>query len=233
MGLIQSGSGTTTNTQTVISKNFWQLSDWNAAYPVEWYNSSYAFVANVTADINSTVEYAVTSQNTTLNTGNLTLGNLTDLQTNSLAIASNLVLSIYPWYPGLVTETNWTQQTIDARNAANGMYTQGSLNITNVTYRAGTDNFYRKAIEFQYTENKSLGNQNTTLIYDSASGVLLYGSSAVEFSTLIIITLNLDNSTSITLSNTTPITTTPFYIFIPLIGFFLLMSVIRIYKKRR
>ena len=232
-GFILSTSESVNDSQTVISKSFWQLTNWNTARPLEWYTSSYAFVANVTANINSTIEYDITSQNSTLNTGNLTLGNLTNFQTNSLAIASNLVLSIYPWYPALVTDTNWTQQTIDAKNAANDIYTQGNLKITNVTFKTGADNFYRKAIEFQYNENKSLGNQNTTLIYDIGSGVLLYGNSSIKFSSLFVVTLNLLNIKLITVSNTTASTSTPFYIIIPFIVIFLITSIIRIRKRRR
>jgi hypothetical protein len=199
-----------TGSKTAVSETNWLLKEWNEDATFEWYSTG----AKFNASINSLVQYKILledpSNYTYPNSGLLDLGNLTNYETDNSDIANSLTFSIWPWTPGLVTHTNWTDHKLDAVFAANGQYLQGTLLINSQT-TYNTTSFSRTAIKFDYTQNKSLGNQNTSLIYDYETGVLLYGYSEINFFTPYIIELEFLNSSLITSSNvqsTDPVTVT-------------------------
>lgn len=93
--------------------------------------------------------------------GLFTIGNLT-LLANDTRIAGELVFSVWPWFPGLVSHLDWTTVDQDATNAASGYFLNGSLDITTTSTTK----------TYVYHQGP-FGNQNTTLVYDLFSGVLL------------------------------------------------------------
>ncbi|MDO8057092.1 MAG: hypothetical protein Q6361_09555, partial [Candidatus Hermodarchaeota archaeon] len=95
--------------------------------------------------------------------GMFTIGNLT-IPANDSRIAAELALSIWPWFPGLVTHLDWNAVDQEANDAANGFYMNGSLDIrSTATTRS-----------YIYHQGP-WGNQNTTVVYDVNSGILLAG----------------------------------------------------------
>jgi len=88
------------------------------------------------------------------------MGNLTVLANDSL-IGSELMLSIWPWFPGLVSSLNWADVDQKANSSATG-WMAGVLEIR-TTARAKT---------YIYHQGPT-GNQNTTLVYDVQTGILL------------------------------------------------------------
>lgn len=95
--------------------------------------------------------------------GSFTIGNLT-LPANDSRIAAELVFSIWPWFPGLVSHLNWDAVDQAATDAAMSFYMNGSLNIRSTS----------KTRTYIYHQGP-WGNQNTTLVYDVNSGILLAG----------------------------------------------------------
>lgn len=93
--------------------------------------------------------------------GVFTIGNLTLLANNS-QIAAELVFSIWPWFPGLVSHLDWNTVDQDATDAATTFFMNGSLDI--LTTSTTKSYIYRQG---------PWGNQNTTLVYDLVSGILL------------------------------------------------------------
>ncbi|MFW9830536.1 MAG: hypothetical protein ACFFD8_01995 [Candidatus Thorarchaeota archaeon] len=93
-----------------------------------------------------------------LNIGNLTLFN------NNSRIAAELVLSIWPWFPGLVSHLDWVTVDQAATEAATSYFMNGSLEI-----RTSLD-----TKSYIYHQGP-LGNQNTSLVYDLHTGILLAG----------------------------------------------------------
>jgi hypothetical protein len=94
-------------------------------------------------------------------TGLLTIGNLT-LPANDSRIAAELVFSIWPWFPGLVSHLDWIAVDQAATEAAASFYMNGTLDIQD---GASTKTYV-------YHQGP-WGNQNTTLVYDIDSGILL------------------------------------------------------------
>ncbi|GEM_PF-6136376 len=94
--------------------------------------------------------------------GIFTIGNLT-IPTNDSRIAAEIAFSIWPWFPGLISHLTWT--TVDQRStdAASGLLV-GELEILTTTTTKSY--IYHQAAP---------GNQNTTLIYDKQTGILLEG----------------------------------------------------------
>lgn len=226
-------SQSATNSQD--SYNVWTLEDWNIANTTQWWSQG----KYVNATKNSDVTYNITSSQNNMtdpNSGYFSIGNVTNIKTDNADLASTFTLSIYPWYPGFVTNpTNWTENEDLATQAAAGTYLQGSLYISNnQTYNLY--GYLRSAVEFSYVQNATLGNQNTTLMYDKATGVLLYAKSEIFFSSLYKIELALKSSTLIkasdvsntTTSSSTTATSPGFTILLPL----LVLPVLAYSKKR-
>ena len=101
--------------------------------------------------------------------GSFTIGNLT-LPANDSRIAAELTLSIWPWFPGLVSNLDWNTVDQEANDAANSFYMNGSLDI----YSTTTTRTY-------CYHQGPWGNQNTTLVYDVNSGILLAAYTEVFF----------------------------------------------------
>ncbi|WP_455464624.1 hypothetical protein, partial [Candidatus Hodarchaeum mangrovi] len=122
------------------------------------------------------------------------------------------------WFPGLVTSSSdWNLQKQVAQSAAEGLYTAGTLVVTDISY--SYRNASRSAIQFQYTQDLSLGNQNTTLIYDKQTGVLLKAFSEIFFDHEYVIGLELITSDLIKLGSTPLVTSMA-------VDFFVISSVI-------
>jgi hypothetical protein len=100
--------------------------------------------------------------------GNLFLGNLTRHNATMYEMASNLALSIYPWFPGFLTGVNWTRETQMAQNGSSIL--MGNLHVSNVAQ--SVFNISVPAIKFDFKQNNHF--QNTTLVYALATGALLY-----------------------------------------------------------
>jgi hypothetical protein len=92
--------------------------------------------------------------------GLFTVGNLTAPANDSL-IGYQLMLCIWPWLPGLVSSINWTEVDQEANSSATG-WMAGDLEIRTT---ANTKTYVYHQGPF--------GNQNTTLVYDLQSGILL------------------------------------------------------------
>jgi hypothetical protein len=93
--------------------------------------------------------------------GIFTIGNLT-IPANNSRIAAETVFSIWPWFPGLVSHLDWNTVDQQATDAAATFFMNGSLDIqtTSVTK------------SYIYHQGP-WGNQNTTLVYNLRSGILL------------------------------------------------------------
>ncbi|MFX0199941.1 MAG: hypothetical protein ACFFCW_27785 [Candidatus Hodarchaeota archaeon] len=94
--------------------------------------------------------------------GIFTIGNLT-IPTNDSRIAAELAFSIWPWFPGLISHLTWATVDQRAADAASGLLV-GELEILTTTTTKSY--IYHQAAP---------GNQNTTLIYDKQTGILLEG----------------------------------------------------------
>ena len=76
------------------------------------------------------------------------------------AIADALILSISPWYPGILTTINWTYHNEMAESSASSEGMEGALNIS-------SNNGFRT-----YNYIQKSGAQKTMLVYNETSGVL-------------------------------------------------------------
>ena len=188
------------NAQTIddtqVSDNVWNLAQWNSQVDVQWWSKG----LYIHATPNTNVIYNVTkayNNATDPNSGTFSIGNATNVQTDNLDLANQFALSIYPFAPGFVVNpNNWTYYEQQARDAAKSL--SGDLKISQGIGNAS--NLYRVSYVFQFNQTSN-GNQNTTLVYDRFTGVLIYAYSEFFFSSLYRIELQLDSSTLITVSN--------------------------------
>ncbi len=118
--------------------------------------------------------------------GNLYFGNLTRRNATMYEIASNLALSIYPWFPGFLTSVNWTHEAQLAQNGSNTLV--GTLTVTNITQSSSGTSL--PAIEFDFKQKNRF--QNTTLVYSSATGGLLFANTVAGSYKLEITALSSD-----------------------------------------
>ncbi|MHA1226492.1 MAG: hypothetical protein ACTSR2_08710 [Candidatus Hodarchaeales archaeon] len=169
----------------------WRILDWNEANPVIWEWGSTSFIAQNGSLISYNMSYYDPSNFTHPSSGIISIGNLTTWTTNNKT-AEVLALSIWGWFPGLVTSTNWTLQRQVAESAASGLYTSGTLNVKELSYTSNSHVF--SAIQFTYSQSPDLGNQNTTLIYDKDTGLLLEGFTELQFSHYYVLGLKLESS---------------------------------------
>jgi hypothetical protein len=89
------------------------------------------------------------------------IGNLT-IPANDSRIAAEIIFSIWPWFPGLISHLDWNSVDQAATDTAASFYMNGSLNIeTTSTTKT-----------YEYHQGP-WGNQNTTLTYDLGTGILL------------------------------------------------------------
>ena len=186
-----------------ISENFyvseWKITKWNDEYSVIWEWGLITFMATNNSLITYNATNYAPSNFTHPSSGILSVGNLTIMTSNNKT-AEVLLLSIWGWFPGLVTSSSdWDLQKEVAQSAADGLYTAGTLIVTDISY--SYQNSSRFAIQFQYTQDPSLGNQNTTLIYDKQTGVLLKGFTEIFFDYEYVLGLELINSDLIKLGS--------------------------------
>ena len=181
----------------LVSNNVWRLLQWNSDYSPQWWPHN-LYVSAKPGDL---VIYNVTQSNSNMTnptSGKFSFGNVTDFQTDNSELSLQFAISVYPWYPGFVTSpSNWTYQKEEAKNAADLL--QGQINITEGL--ANASNMFRTSYQFDFKQDLSVGNQNTTLIYDKDTGVLLYAYSEFQGSVLYKIELELVSSSLILSSN--------------------------------
>ncbi|MHA1968768.1 MAG: hypothetical protein ACW964_13300 [Candidatus Hodarchaeales archaeon] len=165
----------------------WNIEEWNEENIVAWEYPTTYFSATVGSIINYTVTSYDPTNFTNPSSGEIKIGNLTTQTTNNKT-GEVLALSIWGWFPGLITSSSdWELQKETALKAAQGEWTLGSLDTQEFTFNySGTS---RSSIKFSYVQDPSVGNQNTTLVYDKETGVLLEGYSELIF--LIPYTLRL------------------------------------------
>lgn len=200
----------------------WKITNWNDEILVYWYPIGY-----INASTNSYLNYTISNYNSTNinspSSGTINIGNFSESITNKDA-ATNLTLSVWGWFPGLVTFTNWTLHEKLATTAADGLYTKGTISIEETTYTFGE--LKRKAITFEYQQDNTLGNQNTTLIYDYETGVLLSANTEITFLVEYYLELELVQSNLIASENLTS------GFMIPLVLTTLLVCILKSNKKR-
>jgi hypothetical protein len=100
--------------------------------------------------------------------GTFTIGNLT-IHANNSRIGYELAFSIWPWFPGLISHLGWASVDQSAVDAATG-FMEGELVIS--TTSTTKSYIYHQG---------AWGNQNTTLVYDRQTGILLEGYSEFFF----------------------------------------------------
>ena len=180
------------NTNKQVSQNVWNLTQWNQTNNPEWWPRG----IYIHAQAGTQVSYTITSSQdniTNPNNGRFSIGNITGISTNNYDLAGEFALSIYPWSPGFVADPyNWTAQTALAHSGANTL--SGTLNVTEGI--TNSTSFLRTSYTFVFNQSSSDVAQNTKLVYDKNTGVLLYGYS--EFSASYVIEVSLANSTLIT-----------------------------------
>ncbi|MFX0170786.1 MAG: hypothetical protein ACFE9L_02595 [Candidatus Hodarchaeota archaeon] len=177
----------------------WIIQEWNDDFVAAWEWPSIYFVTTAGSYINYTLSHYDPANFTHPSAGTIEIGNLTTQTTNNKT-AEVLALSIWGWFPGLVTSSSdWNYQKEVAQEAANGQWTAGSLDSSELNYNYNNSSL--KAINFTYSQVPGGANQNTTLIYDKSSGVLLEGYTELYFETLYILKLKLVYSELISDSN--------------------------------
>ncbi|MFW9915834.1 MAG: hypothetical protein ACFFGZ_09525, partial [Candidatus Thorarchaeota archaeon] len=161
----------------------WEITDYNEAFVGQWWNVPFTemrgvFSAKLGSLVNLTITNAQVQNYSSSYRGLLEFGNLS-LNVDNAETGLGLTLSVYPWLPGLVTHTNWTWHRNMAEEAALGAFQKGNLSINEISYKIF--GVQRMATSFEYAQDKSTGNQNTTLVYDVETGVLLYAKTEISF----------------------------------------------------
>ncbi|MFW9857058.1 MAG: hypothetical protein ACFFFG_18555 [Candidatus Thorarchaeota archaeon] len=187
----------------------WQVVQWNDEF-IGWWNwPDVTFQASNGSYLNYTTTHYEPANFTHPSNGTIAFGNLTIQATNNKT-AEVLVLSIWPWLPGLITSTDWDMQEDVGRDAANGLFTKGSFSRVDTTYNVL--GLSRQAVNFTYGQDPSVGNQNTTLIYDRNTGVLLEGYTEFVFEIPYTLHLKLVNSDLIETASLTPVLLVPSFV---------------------
>lgn len=146
----------------------------------QWYDAFFTFkgfyTANVNGILNPDLNFTVTGLNTTIINGTIRIGNASFTNVDQSEIGSNLMLSYYPHYIGLIADTNWSAQTI-------GFFAAIQANIGNgyafSVYSVTESPIYIMFRVHQLNNNWSWwGWQNTTLIYAKSSGLLVFADTA-------------------------------------------------------
>ncbi|MFX0150262.1 MAG: hypothetical protein ACFFAJ_05740 [Candidatus Hodarchaeota archaeon] len=201
----------TSQDDTQISR--WKIQEWNDDFVAAWEWPSKYFVTTASSYINYTLSHYDPANFTHPSAGTIEIGNLTTQTTNNKT-AEVLALSIWGWFPGLITSSSdWNHQKEVAQEAAHGQWTAGSLDTNELMYHYNSSSL--KAINFTYSQDPGGANQNTTLIYDKSSGILLEGYTELYFETLYILKLKLVYSDLISESNiiTWPLISVSFAVF--------------------
>ena len=177
-------------------KSQWKVINWNENRHVTWNWPDVNFTVEIGSYINYTLDEYNPDNFTHPSSGRVEIGNISEVVTNNKT-AESLILSIYGWFPGLITSSaDWEQQKEVAANAASGLWTKGVLDISEPIYNHS--GLFREAINFTYAQDPSIGNQNTTLIYDKKTGVLLEGFTEIFFDYYYVLEISLVYSDLIT-----------------------------------
>jgi hypothetical protein len=198
----------------------WEIIAWNEDEPVAWEWPSLYFTVKTGSIINYTLSSYDSGNFTHPSSGTIEIGNLTTQTTNNKT-GEVLALSIWGWFPGLITSSNdWADQKQAAQEVAQEEWYLGSLQIQDSTYNY--TGLMRQAINFSYQQDPSVGNQNTSLTYDKNTGVLLEGYTEFKFEAPYFLKLKLIYSDLILPDdvNLTPLTITVNLITIAFLGFF-------------
>ncbi len=183
----------------------WEVEEWNEENIVSWEYPTTYFSATIGSIINYTVASYDPTNFTHPSSGEIEIGNLTTQTTNNKT-GEVLALSIWGWFPGLITSSSdWELQKETALKAAQGEWTLGSFDT--LEFNFNYSGISRSAIKFSYFQDPSVGNQNTTLIYDKETGVLLEGYSELTFLIPYILRLKLVYSDLISELGSTTTTT--------------------------
>lgn len=194
----------------------WEVNQWNEVNHVTWDWPSVNFTVDIGSLINYTISTYEPANFTNPSSGIIEIGNHTTETTNNKT-GEVLTLSIYGWFPGLITSSsNWTLQKQVAQQVAQGQWMKGDLEIHELTYNY--TGLLRQAINFSYQQNSTLVNQNTTVIYDLDTGVLLEGFTEIQFTEYYVLQLKLVYSDLITESNAN-LTTQFFFVYLITIVF--------------
>lgn len=193
--------------ESLVSR--WEIEEWNEENIVAWEYPTTYFSATIGSIINYTVTTYDPTNFTHPSSGEIDIGNLTTQTTNNKT-GEVLALSIWGWFPGLITSSSdWELQKETSSKSAQGEWTLGSLDTQEFTFNYS--GLSRSAIKFSYVQDPSVGNQNTTLIYDKETGVLLEGYTELQFYIPYILRLKLVYSDLISESNSN-LTINPFWI---------------------
>ncbi len=162
----------------------WEILDYNSDFVGGWYALDWSLRGYWAAEVGDTINYTISHYNdSNLDEpyiGNVAIGNFSASVPMS-EVAMSLILSVYPWNPGLITHTNWTWHREQAHKAANDTLTASTLEITesNQEYLGKL----LSTIRFVYIQDPAKGNQNTTLVYAVTTGLLLYANTELNFGT--------------------------------------------------
>ena len=132
-----------------------QVNTWYGEESSSWY-------ANVSDKVTFDITSTINIEGIDYTAGDLVIGNLTE-ETDTIGMGFNLVLSIYPWYGGLVSlETDLT--TIIKEYSLNASLTD----VSETTFTVLDQEL--DTVEINYRD----AFQATQLIYEPVTGILLY-----------------------------------------------------------
>ncbi|MHA2271291.1 MAG: hypothetical protein ACXACI_05470 [Candidatus Hodarchaeales archaeon] len=167
----------------------WEITDYNEAFVGQWWNATHfrgVFSVQKGSRLNFTIITPQVWNYTSAYWGALEFGNLSLSVVDNTETGSALTLSIYPWLPGLVTHTNWTWHQQMATTSSASEYLKGTLTTSETIFQLSKEPnsaVERLAIQFDYVQD-SPGNQNTTLVYDLETGILLEAQTEFLFGVL-------------------------------------------------
>ncbi len=186
----------------------YQVTDYNQSAPLSYFtdtNQSFSVIASRNSYILYEFQYVGGKGPSPYDTnkiqayGNLYFGNLTRSNATMFEIASNLALSIYPWFPGFLTSVNWTRETQLAQTGKATL--MGTLQVSNTT-----ETFFGIPLPvIVYDFKQSNHFQTTTLTYSLKTGALLSANTVAGNYKLQITALSTDISMASILTPLTPL----------------------------
>ncbi|MFX1254540.1 MAG: hypothetical protein ACFFCZ_23205 [Promethearchaeota archaeon] len=206
----------------------WEILEYNDAFVGSWYALDYSLRGKWAVKTGDSVNFTISKYNESNYgdpfNGTVAIGNFTaDVPISEVAMS--LILSIYPWNPGLITHTNWTWHREQATAAAEGTYTLGTIQFTEES--SEYLGLLRDTIKFEYVQDPTVGNQNTTLVYDIHTGLLLYADTELDFGTPYKFTIRISETEIITA------TATPGFGLVVISLAFSILTLVIVQKKRK
>jgi len=112
--------------------------------------------------------------------------NVTFVNKSTTEIGSMLVLGYNDYIPGFITSVNWTHEKLLATNSVDPMgWVPGTLTF---------DESNPAQIKMVFKQDPDSGNQNTTLIYNKETGVLIYAKTEIFILNLYSLEIQLKES---------------------------------------